>query len=151
MGDLGACLSTTEYFSGVLNQQPLFITKISQAPVGIRAQVATMKRAYLRVRIPSQLCGSYRHVTIINNYLCGTHRRRERGSRLSGRKAIWSGERNQTHPAASFLRMQAGGKPRTPRWLRALYTELEPLPLSYTARGVSGQRGNRLATPLPKN
>ena len=95
MGDLGASLSTTEYFSGVLNQQPLFITKISQAPVGIRAQVATMKRAYLRVRIPSQLCGSYRHVTIINNCLCGTHGRRERGSRLSGRKAIWSGERTK--------------------------------------------------------
>ena len=33
-------------------------------------------------------------------------------------------------------------------YIRALYTELEPLPLSCTARGVSGQRGNRLATPL---
>ena len=35
-------------------------------------------------------------------------------------------------------------------YIRALYTDFEPLPLSCTARGVSGQRGNRLATPLEK-
>ena len=127
--------------------------------MGIRAQVDTMKRAYLRGQTRSQLCGSYRRVTIIiranNNYLCGTRRRRGRGGRLRGKKAIWPGERNHTHPAASFLRTRDGGKPRTPRWLYTCVVHRTRAPATFLycrggggGGGVSGQRGNRLATPL---
>ena len=108
------------YFSlRVLNQQPLFITKISQAPVGIRAQVATMKWAYLWGRIPSQLCGSYGHVTVANNnYLCGTKEDENvEADSGEGRQSGLGRETKRIQPLHFCGRELTDGKVRTPWWL----------------------------------